>query len=450
MTATRKLHLKRLAAALAATLALTGAETRAFASSIDAVTSCADDNSPGTLRTVVAAAASGDQIDLSGLSCVDSKITLTQGEILIPHNATLFGPSSDLLTIVNNDGRVLNGASTDAPYSYLSIADLNISGGRVHTTNADAVGGCILTTSTLTLTNANISDCSALSDTGSAFGGAIDAVSISMQSSQVTGSTAYAAASGQRARGGGIYSGELIASDSTVSGNQAGAMPSGGIGQGGGAFISGGTVGLFRATINSNTADEGGGVAQFLYADTSSITIIENSTVSGNTALTAFGGFEAFCQTCTPLPLQISNSTVAFNASSGGFAAGVYTNGAVVAQSSIIADNRNTSASSNADLSASDLSGADNLIMSTDAPAAAGVITVTSDPQLSALADNGGPTWTHSLASGSPAIAQGNNSENLATDQRRNGFDREVDGMVDIGSYERQTGDDQIFGNKFD
>ena len=52
------------------------------------VTSCADDGSAGTLRSVVASASEGDVIDLGALDC--SSITLTQGvidlSVLGPHH----------------------------------------------------------------------------------------------------------------------------------------------------------------------------------------------------------------------------------------------------------------------------------------------------------------------------------------------------------------------------
>jgi len=62
------------------------------------------------------------------------------------------------------------------------------------------------------------------------------------------------------------------------------------------------------------------------------------------------------------------------------------------------------------------------------------------------LADNGGPTMTHALVSGSPAIDAGSNasatidgmvgSTALTTDQRGIGFDRISGGTVDIGAFE--------------
>ncbi len=67
------------------------------------------------------------------------------------------------------------------------------------------------------------------------------------------------------------------------------------------------------------------------------------------------------------------------------------------------------------------------------------------DPKLGALAGNGGPTETHALLAGSPAIDKGNND--LATDQR--GEKRPFDDPSiapatggdnsDIGSFEAQS-----------
>ena len=70
-------------------------------------------------------------------------------------------------------------------------------------------------------------------------------------------------------------------------------------------------------------------------------------------------------------------------------------------------------------------------------------------PLLGPLAFNGGPTQTHALLPGSPAIDAGSNAlavdfgfpENpLVSDQRGDGFDRIVSGTVDIGAFEFASG----------
>src|SRR5262249_2253812 len=60
------------------------------------------------------------------------------------------------------------------------------------------------------------------------------------------------------------------------------------------------------------------------------------------------------------------------------------------------------------------------------------------DPQLPPLAFNGGPTQTHALKKGSPAINKGSNPLNQLTDQRGAPFARQLGSAVDIGAYERQ------------
>src|SRR4029077_16101668 len=61
---------------------------------------------------------------------------------------------------------------------------------------------------------------------------------------------------------------------------------------------------------------------------------------------------------------------------------------------------------------------------------------INTDPLLGPLQDNGGPTLTHLLLPGSPAINAGNPGFTPPPffDQRGPGFDRVVNGRVDIGS----------------
>ena len=76
--------------------------------------------------------------------------------------------------------------------------------------------------------------------------------------------------------------------------------------------------------------------------------------------------------------------------------------------------------------------------------------TLGGDPMLAPLADNGGPTWTHALLTGSPAIDTGNNAAALTTDQRGDGFVRVYGAAADIGAFESQPVADAIFANGFD
>jgi len=65
---------------------------------------------------------------------------------------------------------------------------------------------------------------------------------------------------------------------------------------------------------------------------------------------------------------------------------------------------------------------------------------------LGPLQDNGGPTFTHALLVGSPAIDAGDPNFDpnsftppLTTDQRGSGFPRVANGRIDIGAFEVQT-----------
>jgi hypothetical protein len=61
------------------------------------------------------------------------------------------------------------------------------------------------------------------------------------------------------------------------------------------------------------------------------------------------------------------------------------------------------------------------------------------DPMLGLLADNGGPTLTHALLPGSPAIDAGDDDLvplDVAFDQRGPGFDRIAGDSVDMGAFE--------------
>src|SRR5262249_1812615 len=62
------------------------------------------------------------------------------------------------------------------------------------------------------------------------------------------------------------------------------------------------------------------------------------------------------------------------------------------------------------------------------------------DPLIGPLQDNGGSTFTHALLKGSPAIdtADPNFTPPPFFDQRGPGFDRIVNGRIDIGSFEVQ------------
>ena len=220
--------------------------------------------------------------------------------------------------------------------------------------------------------------------------------------------------------GGGILNGSgatLTITNSTISGNTAAF--------GGGIFNSG-PLTIANTTVTGNTASEGGGI----YSN-GSLTII-NSTISGNTVNSDGGGIFNIGT------VAITNSTLSSNSAS--FGGGIFTIGTVEIGDSVlkagasgvnIANDGGTVTSLGYNLSTDD--GGGFLTGPGDQ--------INTDPLLGPLQNNGGPTFTHELLSGSPAINAGD--PNFAPppffDQRGSGFDRVVNGRIDIGSFEVQT-----------
>jgi parallel beta-helix repeat protein/predicted outer membrane repeat protein len=226
----------------------------------------------------------------------------------------------------------------------------------------------------------------------------------------------------------GFGAGLLTIVDTTVSNNTA-------VNNGGGIYVVGTGLTVTASTISGNQAATGGGIANESGADTT----LDNSTIATNTASGAGGGLEAAAGSS----VFAVNVTIAYNtAQSGG---GVdASSGAVTLGNSLVAKN---TASTNPDVQGAFTSDGNNLIgnvgtatgfVSTDL---VGTSLAPINPHIGALANNGGPTKTIALLSGSPAINAGNSSLALSlgitTDQRgAPRFAPGGDGMVDIGAYE--------------
>ena len=254
--------------------------------------------------------------------------------------------------------------------------------------------------------------------------------------SQVSGNSAV--------DGGGIVSyGTISVVDSTISANTAT--------YGGGISHNQGNLSVNRSTISGNQANQGGGILSETNPGFS--TTIRNSTISGNIGFVVGGGvFNAVGNTF------INNSTITTNQAPDNFGGGVASrvSGTLTfVYSTIVANNFSGGDVQFVDGATNSFaSGGHNLIGFGNAATApmnvffqigdqAGV----ANPLLGPLADHGGPTQTHGLLAGSPAIDAGdtNNPPPSTFDQRGTPFVRVFDGdgvggaRIDIGAYERQT-----------
>ena len=92
--------------------------------------------------------------------------------------------------------------------------------------------------------------------------------------------------------------------------------------------------------------------------------------------------------------------------------------------------------------------GANNLVSVVNTAVPLG--TIVAHSRMTPLADHGGPTRTHGLSLNSPTIDHGASALSLMTDQRDTGFARSIGGSEDIGAYERQADDDELFYGGFE
>src|SRR6185437_12203554 len=214
---------------------------------------------------------------------------------------------------------------------------------------------------------------------------------------------------------------------------------SGNTGAGGGALYSnygGGPVSIQNSTFSGNTARRTGGA---LYATAGNVTI-QGSTFSGNSA-TGDGGaiFLYGGSTAT-----ISNSTLTGNSTATGEGGAIILyNDTLNLASTIIANNTDKNGANEIfDLGNSTVNATNSLIQVTSGfTFGTNTANITGqNPLLGPLANNGGPTQTHALLSGSPAIDTGSNPLALSFDQRGAGFPRTVGAQTDIGAFEVQGG----------
>jgi hypothetical protein len=235
---------------------------------------------------------------------------------------------------------------------------------------------------------------------------------------------------------GGVYNDHatLTLSNSTVSGNSA---------RCGGGILNDGSNGnatlqVHNCTLIGNSTDiecVGGGI--YNNGDSGiAMTELVNSTLNGNVSC-AGGGIFSDGYGGTGL-VRIINCTFSDNSSPCGNANSIESEGAMVEIGNTIL--KAGPGGENISMLDAALTSLGYNLSDDDG---GGFLTATGDqtntnPMLGPLQDNGGPTFTHALLPGSPAIDAGdpNATSPPDFDQRGPGFPRVVNGRIDIGAFE--------------
>lgn len=294
--------------------------------------------------TLVDGVGSGDIIFKSGLT---GTITLASALPSLIGNVNLAGPGANLLTI--------SGPNNSNNYSVLDISSanavVNLSGLTITNSGPNSPNGAGLSNSSTLLL---IENCVFTFNNGTEGGAILNA-----------------------------NGGSLAIENSTFSGNNAGD---------GGGILNQGQLVVANSTFNDNRDynGNGGGIAN---SGASALALVENSTLSGNTAL------------------------------NGGVGAGIYNSGGLALYNNILAGNTNLNGNTEDDCSGCGTPDPSNQIGGT--------------PNLGALAYNGLNATVQTMLPlpGSPAIQAGVLTllpSELTTDER--GFPRTIGGKLDVGA----------------
>ena len=349
------------------------------------------DAGPGSLREALALIGDDGTISFDP-SLAGQTITLSSGQLVVPRSLTIDGSAASTMTVSGADSsRVFE----VAPGASATITDLVIRDGA-----AGPRGGGVLNNGTLTLERVVVTD--------------------NVENSAGPANFEFG--------GGGIYNGggaTLNLIESEVSDNVSTNHPGGGIY---GFFNS--TVNVTRSTVSGNSSGDVAGGLRLLGNAT-----IVNTTISGNTSSAWHGGGIFH----TNGALEVTNTTVTDNNAPEGTASGIvvatFGEPASMTLTNSIIEGKDgafgcaiegggaatiTSNGGNIDNDGSCQLGAG------DQP--------NTDALLGLLANNGGPTLTHGLGAGSPALDTAVAASCPATDQR--GIARPQGPGCDVGSVE--------------
>jgi CSLREA domain-containing protein len=423
-------------------------------------------NDPQSTEISFASGLAGGTITLArpglggGTLVIEKRLTITgpSAGIVIrrrstdPHFRILRITSSGIVRLAN---LTMRNGKFDGPaggggivnYGTLSLTRCTVAGNSAPAgggITAPAGGGISNLSGTLTLTNSRVAD-----NSGGGIGSTLGTLTVSnsvVEGNSGTGINTFRNPSTVidtrivDNSGGGISNslGTFTLRRSTVAGNSST--------DGGGIRNLTGTFTIFRSTVAGNSAsNQGGGIFnRNIAAREASMITITNSTVSGNSAPSGGGIVNAaeFANT----EVDLINSTIARNSATqeGGGILVVGFDPLVFLSNSLVA--RNSAPTGPDVLEVGEFTaviarfsligdGSGSSITNTGG-SQVGTAGAPIDPKLGPLANNGGPTRTHALLLGSPAIDAASTPDCPTIDQR--GVLRPQGAACDIGSYERR------------
>jgi len=410
-----------------------------------------NDSGAGSLRQAIAECIEGDTVAFdAGLS--GQTITLTSGELLIDIGVTITGLGMNDLTISgNNASRVFK----VAPGADVEISNLTVSQGYIHVSAPK--GGGIYNQGSLVLTNVSVSDCTCEGTGGDGNTGSISAqgggifnatgASLIMAGCSIRENTAqgrrrydedYSLYYADEAHGGGICNfGDLRVDRCEISNNTAKSLDPG------------------TYPPSDRAYAHGGGI----YCDNAAPFEITNCTISGNIANGAQGSYGGGINAGASLVLKLC--TVACNEAQGSSTkrgGGIYSYAAAGQEpefyNSLIANNSGAAGADGQDLFGRFESSDFNVLGTADGYTLIGWTdnnVVGQDPKIGSLRFNGGPTRTHALKSGSPAIDLIPNTDIFSgVDQRGESRPYPFMSYGDAGAYEVRPSTQRMVTNTND
>jgi hypothetical protein len=356
------------------------------------------------------ATVAGDVISLPAPPA-GQRYELTQGQLVVLESLTVTGAGASTTTIDGNSiDRIFMIGSFMPAAIEVEINGVTLTGGR------SSPGGAIeQTAGTLVIRESVITGNVAISE-GPGFGGGLAVLGQADASTRIE--------------------------ETTFSNNTA---PSDGVSGGGGGAIytAGGTMAIAKSTLGPGNAVPGlgsGGAGGAIMNEIGTVALL-NSTVSGNSVTGGSNGGGGGIVTLGGQTTSLDSTTVFNNqvTNSGGVGGNLFnSSGNMPLRQTIVAGG---SAPSGSNCSGSFVTQGHNL----ESPSSqcglngAGDLTSVADPLLGPLADNEGPTFTHALLDGSPAIDTGAaDCPQPDTDQRD--VVRAQGTTCDIGAYELLQG----------